>query len=72
MELIFLMFLLNMMSRRKTRHTTRGFLNAASMIVPSACSLFQESSSQSRHEALLRHARPELHGRPIVSAINPD
>jgi hypothetical protein len=55
------------MSSRKTRHTTRGFLNEASKVVPGACSLFQgSSSSQSRQEALLRHARPELHGRPIA------
>jgi hypothetical protein len=33
------------MSGRKTKHTVRGFLNAASRIVPSARSLFQGSSS---------------------------
>jgi hypothetical protein len=45
----------------------RGFLNTASRIVPSARSLFQgSSSSQSRQEALLRHARPELRDRPIA------
>jgi hypothetical protein len=53
----------------KTSHTMRGFLNAASRILPSACgrSLFQgSSSSQSRQKALLRHAQPKLHGRPIA------
>jgi hypothetical protein len=57
------------MSSRKTRHTAREFLNAASKILPGARghSLFQgSSSSQSRHEALLRHAWPELGGRPIA------
>jgi hypothetical protein len=55
------------MSGRKTKHTARGFLNAASRIVLGARSLFQgSSSSKSRHEALLRHARPELRGRPIA------
>jgi hypothetical protein len=50
---------LNMMSGRKTKRTARGFLNAASRILPGARSLFQGSySSQSRQEALLRHARP--------------
>jgi hypothetical protein len=54
------------MSGRKTKHTSRGFLNAASRIVPGARSLFLGSSSQSRHEALLRHARPELRDTPIA------
>jgi hypothetical protein len=55
------------MSCRKTKHTARGFLNAASRIVPSARSLFQgSSSSQSRQEALQRHARPELSDTPIA------
>jgi hypothetical protein len=55
------------MSGWKTKHTARGFLNAASMIVPSARSLFQwSSSSQSRQEALLRHARAELRDTPIA------
>ena len=55
------------MSGRKTEHTTRGFLNAASKIVLGARSLFQgSSSSQSRQEALLRHARPELGDTPIA------
>jgi hypothetical protein len=48
-------------------HIVRGFLNAASRIVPCARSLFQgSSSSQSRQEALLRHARPKLCDRPIA------
>jgi hypothetical protein len=56
-----------MMSSRKTRHTARGFLNVASRIVPGARSLFHgSSSSQSRQEALLRHSRAELYGRPIA------
>jgi hypothetical protein len=39
----------------------------ASKIVPGACFLFQgSSSSQSRQEALLRHARLELRDRPIA------
>jgi hypothetical protein len=55
------------MSGRKTKRTARGFLNAASRILPCACSLFQgSSSSQSRHEALLRHARPELRDTPVA------
>jgi hypothetical protein len=55
------------MSGRKTKHTARRFLNAASRIVPRARSLFQgSSSSQSRQEALLRHARPELRDTPIA------
>jgi hypothetical protein len=55
------------MSGRKTKHTARGFLNAASKIVPGARSLVQgSSSSQSRQEALLRHARPELCDTPIA------
>jgi hypothetical protein len=63
----FNVFLLNRMSSRKTRHTVRGFLNAASRIVLGARCIFQGiSSSQSRQEALLRHARPELSGRPIT------
>jgi hypothetical protein len=49
------------MSGRKIKRTARGFLNAASRIVPGARSLFQgSSSSHSRQEALLRHARPKL------------
>jgi hypothetical protein len=64
---IFNVFLLNRMSSRKIRHTMRVFLNAASRIVPGARFLFQgSSSSQSRLEALLRLARPELRGRPIA------
>jgi hypothetical protein len=56
-----------MMSGRKTKRTARGFLNAASRILPGARSLFQgSSSSQSRQEALLRHARPELRETPIA------
>jgi hypothetical protein len=55
------------MSGRKTKRTARGFLNAASRILPCARSLFQgSSSSQSRQEALLRHARPELRDTPIA------
>jgi hypothetical protein len=54
------------MSGRKTKRTARGFLNAASRILPGAHSLFQGSSSQSRQEALLRHARPELRDTPIA------
>jgi hypothetical protein len=55
------------MSGRKTKHTARGFLNAASRIVSGARSPFQESSSsQSRQEALLRHVRPELRDTPIA------
>jgi hypothetical protein len=55
------------MSGRKTKRTARGFLNVASMILPSAHSLFQgSSSSQSRQEALLRHAQPELCDTPIA------
>jgi hypothetical protein len=55
------------MSGRKTKRTARGFLNAASRILPGARSLFQgSSSSQSRQEALLRHARPELRDTPIA------
>jgi hypothetical protein len=61
------------MSGRKTKHTTRGFLNAASRIVPDARSLFQvSSSSQSRQEALLRHAKPELRDRPIALQMSTD
>jgi hypothetical protein len=49
------------MSGRKTKRTARGFLNAASRILPGARSLFQGSSScQSRQEALRRHAQPGL------------
>jgi hypothetical protein len=47
----------------------RGFLNAASKILHDARghSLFQgSSSSESREEALLRHARSELRDRPIA------
>jgi hypothetical protein len=56
-----------MMSGRKTKRTARGFLNAASRILPGARSLFQgSSSSQSRQEALLRHGRPELRDTPIA------
>jgi hypothetical protein len=33
------------MSGRKTKHTARGFLNAASSILPGARSLLQGSSS---------------------------
>jgi hypothetical protein len=56
-----------MMSGRKTKHTARGFLNAASRIVRGALSLFQgSSSSQNRQEALLRHARPDLRDTPIA------
>jgi hypothetical protein len=55
------------MSGRKTKHTARGFLNEASRIVPGARSLFQgSSSSQSRQEALLRHARPQICDTPIA------
>jgi hypothetical protein len=55
------------MSGRKTKHAARGFLSAASKIVPRARSLFQgSSSSQSRQEALLRHAWPELCDTPIA------
>jgi hypothetical protein len=55
------------MSGRKTKHTVRGFLYAASRIVLGAHSLFQgSSSSQSRQEALLRHARLELRERHIT------
>jgi hypothetical protein len=64
---IFNVFILNRMSGRKIKHTVRGFLNAASRIVPGAHSLFQgSSSSHSRQKAWLRHARPELHDRPIT------
>jgi hypothetical protein len=64
----FNVFLLNRMSgRNKPKRTARGFLNAASRILPGARSLFQgSSSSQSRQEALLRHARPELRDTPIT------
>jgi hypothetical protein len=55
------------MSGRKAKHTARGFLNAASRIVPGARSLFQgSSSSQSRQEALLRHAQPKPRDTPIA------
>jgi hypothetical protein len=55
------------MSGRKTKHTTRGFLNVASRIVPGPHSLFHwSSSSQSRQEALLRHTWPELCDTPIA------
>jgi hypothetical protein len=55
------------MSGRKTKRTARGFLNAASRILTGARSLFQgSSSSQSRQEALLRHARLELSDTPIA------
>jgi hypothetical protein len=68
MELIPLMFFyLNRMSGKKTKRTARGFLNAASRILACARSLFQgSSSSQSRQEALLRHARPKLRDTPIA------
>jgi hypothetical protein len=56
-----------MMSGRKTKRTAMGFLNAVSRILHGARSLFQgSSSSHSRQEALLRHARPELRDTPIA------
>jgi hypothetical protein len=62
-----------MMSGRKTKRTSRRFLNAASRILPDARSLFQgSSSSQSRQEALLRHARPELRDTPIAQQRGTD